>query len=88
MPVLQSVAPPAVPVTGVTLDSRRVRRGDLYAALPGATTHGAHFAAGAAAAGAAAVLTDPEGEAECRATGLPVDGATGAHRCAASCRPG
>ncbi len=72
VPVLQSVAPPAVPVTGVTLDSRRVRRGDLYAALPGATTHGAHFAAGAVAAGAAAVLTDPEGEAECRATGLPV----------------
>ena len=28
-------------VSGVTLDSRAVRPGDLYAALPGARTHGA-----------------------------------------------
>lgn len=57
--------PPGAPdlVTGVTLDSRRVQPGDLYAALPGFTTHGARFAAQAVAAGAAAVLTDPEGGA-------------------------
>ncbi len=48
-------------LTGVTLDSRQVRPGDLYAALPGAHVHGATFAAQAAAAGAAAVLTDPAG---------------------------
>ncbi len=48
-------------VTGVTLDSRAVRPGDLYAALPGATTHGARFAGAALAAGAAAILTDPAG---------------------------
>jgi UDP-N-acetylmuramoyl-L-alanyl-D-glutamate--2,6-diaminopimelate ligase len=48
-------------VTGVTLDSRRVRPGDLYAALPGFTTHGARFAAQAQAAGAAGILTDPSG---------------------------
>ncbi len=48
-------------VTGVTLDSRRVRPGDLYAALPGFTTHGARFAGMAQAAGAAAILTDPSG---------------------------
>ena len=48
-------------VTGVTLDSRRVRPGDLYAALPGFTTHGARFAEMAQAAGAAAILTDPSG---------------------------
>jgi UDP-N-acetylmuramoyl-L-alanyl-D-glutamate--2,6-diaminopimelate ligase len=56
--------PPGPPreVTGVTLDSRRVRPGDLYAALPGFTTHGARFAAMAQAAGAAAILTDPAGE--------------------------
>jgi UDP-N-acetylmuramoyl-L-alanyl-D-glutamate--2,6-diaminopimelate ligase len=48
-------------VTGCTLDSRAVRPGDLYAALPGARTHGADFAAGAVAQGAAAVLTDPDG---------------------------
>jgi UDP-N-acetylmuramoyl-L-alanyl-D-glutamate--2,6-diaminopimelate ligase len=48
-------------VTGVTLDSRAVRPGDLYAALPGLRTHGAKFTAGALAAGAAAILTDPSG---------------------------
>ncbi|MGB8020671.1 MAG: UDP-N-acetylmuramoyl-L-alanyl-D-glutamate--2,6-diaminopimelate ligase [Candidatus Nanopelagicales bacterium] len=55
--------PPGEPfvITGVTLDSRRVRQGDLYAALPGFTTHGARFAPMAVAAGAAAILTDPTG---------------------------
>ncbi len=48
-------------VLGVTLDSRRVQPGHLYAALPGATTHGARFGAQAAAAGAVAVLTDATG---------------------------
>ncbi|NUS17802.1 MAG: UDP-N-acetylmuramoyl-L-alanyl-D-glutamate--2,6-diaminopimelate ligase, partial [Streptomyces sp.] len=48
-----------VPVTGITHDSRAVRPGDLYAALPGARFHGAEFAAQAAANGAVAVLTDP-----------------------------
>ena len=37
------------------------RPGDLYAALPGARSHGADFAAQAADAGAVAVLTDPAG---------------------------
>ena len=50
-------------VTGVSLDSRTVRPGDLYAALPGAHAHGATFAAQAVAAGAAAVLTGPAGAA-------------------------
>jgi UDP-N-acetylmuramoyl-L-alanyl-D-glutamate--2,6-diaminopimelate ligase len=50
-----------VTVSGVTLDSRRVERGDLYAALPGSTVHGAGFTGQAVAAGAAAVLTDPAG---------------------------
>ena len=48
-------------VTGVSLDSRAVRPGDLYAALPGLRTHGGWFAAGAVAAGAVAVLTDAAG---------------------------
>ncbi len=48
-------------VTGVTLASNTVQPGDLYAALPGAKTHGARFATQAIAAGAAAVLTDTEG---------------------------
>jgi UDP-N-acetylmuramoyl-L-alanyl-D-glutamate--2,6-diaminopimelate ligase len=50
-----------VPVTGVTLNSRSVQSGDLYAALPGANVHGAAHAASAADAGAGAVLTDPAG---------------------------
>nr|WP_179430032.1 UDP-N-acetylmuramoyl-L-alanyl-D-glutamate--2,6-diaminopimelate ligase [Spelaeicoccus albus] len=53
--------PDDVAVTGATLDSRRVRPGDLYAALPGFNVHGADFAGSALEAGAAAILTDPDG---------------------------
>jgi UDP-N-acetylmuramoyl-L-alanyl-D-glutamate--2,6-diaminopimelate ligase len=52
-----------VSVSGVTLDSRDVVPGDLYAALPGANAHGASYAAGAAELGAVAVLTDARGAA-------------------------
>ena len=51
-----------VSVSGVTLDSRTVREGDLYAALPGSRAHGASFTAAAVAAGARAVLTDATGQ--------------------------
>ncbi len=57
-------------VTGVTLDSRAVQPGDLYAALPGALAHGADFAAQAAVAGASAVLTDAEGAKRLRRAGV------------------
>ncbi|WP_110181599.1 UDP-N-acetylmuramoyl-L-alanyl-D-glutamate--2,6-diaminopimelate ligase [Nocardioides solisilvae] len=50
-------------VTGLCLGSARVQPGDLYVALPGSRAHGAAFAADAVAAGAVAVLTDPEGVA-------------------------
>lgn len=50
-----------VTVTGITLDSRRVLPGDVYAALPGATAHGIDFVAQAAASGATVVLTDETG---------------------------
>lgn len=59
-------------VTGVCLDSRRVRPGDLYVGLPGARTHGARFAADAARAGAIALLTDAAGAALAADSGLPV----------------
>ncbi|MGW1894815.1 UDP-N-acetylmuramoyl-L-alanyl-D-glutamate--2,6-diaminopimelate ligase [Streptomyces sp. NPDC002004] len=59
-------------VTGITHDSRAVRPGDVYAALPGARFHGADFAPQAADHGAAAVLTDPTGAERAAATGLPV----------------
>lgn len=55
-------------VTGVTLRSQDVRPGDLFAALPGGSAHGARFAADAVASGALAVLTDPAGAAQ-----LPAD---------------
>jgi UDP-N-acetylmuramoyl-L-alanyl-D-glutamate--2,6-diaminopimelate ligase len=50
-------------VTGITLDSRRVLPGDVYAALPGARAHGIDFVEQAAAAGASTVLTDESGAA-------------------------
>ncbi|MFF2849451.1 UDP-N-acetylmuramoyl-L-alanyl-D-glutamate--2,6-diaminopimelate ligase [Streptomyces sp. NPDC058001] len=65
-------APGSGEVTGITHDSRAVRPGDLYAALPGARAHGADFAAQAADLGATAVLTDPAGAGRAGATGLPV----------------
>jgi UDP-N-acetylmuramoyl-L-alanyl-D-glutamate--2,6-diaminopimelate ligase len=67
-----TAAADGVLVTGVTLSSHAVRPGDLYAALPGARTHGASFAEDAAGAGAVAVLTDAEGAARAAGTGLPV----------------
>ncbi|GAB2752366.1 UDP-N-acetylmuramoyl-L-alanyl-D-glutamate--2,6-diaminopimelate ligase [Nocardioides salsibiostraticola] len=48
-------------VSGISLDSRRIEPGDLYAALPGAAAHGADFVSQAVDNGAVAVLTDPEG---------------------------
>lgn len=70
---LASLVPGASGVLrGVTLDSRRVRPADLYVGLPGAATHGARFARDAAAAGAAAVLTDAQGAELARDAGIPV----------------
>ena len=51
----------AAAVTGVSLSSRRILPGDLYAALPGKRAHGIDFAPDAVAAGAVAVLTDEAG---------------------------
>src|SRR5215469_1033434 len=59
-------------VAGVTHDSRRVRPGDLYAALPGTRQHGARFCREAAGDGAVAVLTDADGRDLATACGLPV----------------
>jgi len=64
--------PTADPVRGVSLASTRVAPGDLYAALPGARTHGARFSTQAVDGGAVAVLTDPEGGSLASAGGVPV----------------
>jgi UDP-N-acetylmuramoyl-L-alanyl-D-glutamate--2,6-diaminopimelate ligase len=65
---------PVIPgvVTGVTLASQMVQPGDLYAALPGARTHGARFGRDAVSRGAAAVLTDAEGAAIIGEVEVPV----------------
>jgi UDP-N-acetylmuramoyl-L-alanyl-D-glutamate--2,6-diaminopimelate ligase len=62
----------AAVVTGVTLDSRAVLPGDLYAALPGVRAHGADFVRSAVDAGAVAVLTDPQGAERVEGSGLDV----------------
>jgi UDP-N-acetylmuramoyl-L-alanyl-D-glutamate--2,6-diaminopimelate ligase len=53
----------ALEVTGIALDSRMVKPGDLFFALAGSKTDGARFIASAAAAGAVAVAGEhlPEG---------------------------
>ncbi len=47
-----------IAVTGCTCDSRRVRPGDLFVALPGVTCDGHDFIAEAAARGCSAVVAD------------------------------
>ena len=59
-------------VSGITMDSRLVRPGDLYVALSGAHHHGAEFARQAAEAGAVAVLTDSAGGQIAQGLPLPV----------------
>ena len=50
-----------VAVTGVALDSRKVEKGTLFAALPGTRVHGAEFIQYALRMGAGAILTDRAG---------------------------
>ena len=49
------------PVTGISVDSRQVQPGTLFAAMPGSKVHGAEFIQYALRMGAVAVLTDAEG---------------------------
>jgi len=50
-------------ITGLSVDSRKVVEGHLFAALPGSIAHGADFIPAALANGATAILTDAEGAA-------------------------
>jgi len=53
-------AVPDIPITGLTLDSRRVNRGDLFVAVAGTGgKHGLCFAEMARKAGAAAIVYEP-----------------------------
>ncbi|MAL74494.1 MAG: UDP-N-acetylmuramoyl-L-alanyl-D-glutamate--2,6-diaminopimelate ligase [Rhodospirillaceae bacterium] len=50
---------PDIPLTGLTADSRQVRPGYLFAAIPGTVADGAAFISDAVAKGAVAVLAPP-----------------------------
>jgi UDP-N-acetylmuramoyl-L-alanyl-D-glutamate--2,6-diaminopimelate ligase len=67
-------------VTGLAVDSRKVKPGMLFAALPGSRVHGAEFISYALRMEAGAVLTDAEGvriaAAQLKAAGVPVVVAT------------
>ncbi len=69
--LLAGIVVPAgdIRVSGLTLDSRRVRTGDVFVALRGASAHGITFAPAALAQGASAILA--EGPAP--VASLPVD---------------
>jgi len=56
--------------TGLTSDSRKVRPGYLFAALPGSKTDGVRFLSDAVARGARAVLGRPENAADAAALGV------------------
>ena len=62
-----------VRVTGLSVDSREVKEGHLFAALPGTKVHGAEFIPFALRMKAGAILTDREGAA------LAADALSGAH---------
>ncbi|MXQ06540.1 UDP-N-acetylmuramoyl-L-alanyl-D-glutamate--2,6-diaminopimelate ligase [Alphaproteobacteria bacterium GH1-50] len=63
-------------ITGLSVDSRDVKEGHLFAALPGTKVHGAEFIQYALRMRAGAILTDREGAAiaanEIAAAGVPV----------------
>ena len=54
-------------VTGLAVDSREVKDGFLFAALPGTRVHGGEYIQYALRMGAAAILTDAEGAEIARA---------------------
>ena len=60
---------PDIVVTGIGLDSRRIKPGQAFLAVAGATTHGLAHAAQAEASGAAVVIHD--GLAETPPLGIP-----------------
>ncbi|HXX26027.1 MAG TPA: Mur ligase domain-containing protein, partial [Pseudolabrys sp.] len=52
----------ALELGGISLDSRKVKRGDLFVAVPGTKSDGLSFVPQAVAAGAAAILAERKGD--------------------------
>lgn len=77
--IARSDAVASTQVTGLALDTRRLAAGAAFVAIPGTRQHGLAHVAGAVAAGAAAVLYEPDGagdvaaaRASCDAAGVPL----------------
>ncbi len=66
------VEAPALPVTGIASDSRRLAPGFVFFACPGASGHGLDYLAEAKAAGISAVVYDASTAAAPQDIGLPV----------------
>lgn len=64
-PALPANADPLIEIAGLTADSREVRPGFLFAALPGVREDGAAYIADALARGAVALLVSPQIAAKC-----------------------
>jgi len=60
-----------VELTGISMNTGDLRKGDLFVAMPGVKTHGASFIAQAIELGAAAVVTDSKGMAILKDCSLP-----------------
>ena len=63
---------PDTRLSGVELASSQVRPGDLFAALPGAKSHGAQYVLDAIERGAHAVLTDDAGALQIQDSSVPL----------------
>lgn len=59
-PVISVIGSPDVTVMGLSCDSRSVRGGDLFLAIPGSIENGIHFVREAIEKGAVAVVTDKD----------------------------
>ncbi|HEY0634987.1 MAG TPA: UDP-N-acetylmuramoyl-L-alanyl-D-glutamate--2,6-diaminopimelate ligase, partial [Gammaproteobacteria bacterium] len=63
-----------VVITGITLDSRKIKPGDLFIATGGTRHHGAHYIEQALHSGAAAVVVEPSVDIKLPEGPLVVDG--------------
>ena len=64
-------APSELQVSGISMNTNDLRKGDLFVAMPGLKTHGAHYLAAAIEKGAVALITDAAGVAISQESQLP-----------------